>query len=116
MCNNNKKGGRSKTCANRYVLAYLITIGLNNTEIGKKFHAHRNWVIKWKKFEITSVLLDPPNDIVINNFLKDVLDVCKGMGYWILMMCHYPKELKLIEKDFTLCLKSLKTGLFLTAI
>ena len=41
-CLQQKNGDRSKTHTNRDVLECLITISLNNTEIEKNLHSHRN--------------------------------------------------------------------------
>ena len=54
---------------------------MNNTEIAKIFHAHRNCVVKWKnECNLNNVLTDPSDDNVTTQNLKDVLDAHPNMG------------------------------------
>ena len=77
----NALGGRPKICVNRNILVYLLSIGMNNSEIAKIFHVHRNLVIRWKnEHELNNVLNNPSDDNEINQHLQDALDVHPKMG------------------------------------
>ena len=77
----NSVSGRPKTCVDRNILVYLLSIGMNNSEIAKIFHVHRNSVIQWKNdHNLNNVLNNPSDDNVITQHLQDVLDAYPNMG------------------------------------
>ena len=103
---------RPKTCANRNSLVCLLSIGMNNSEIAKIFHVHRNLVVRWKnEYDLNNALHDPSDDNEIIQYLEDTLNVCPNVGELHARGLLLSKGTKI--NQFRLCnlLKNLKESL-----
>ena len=101
--------GRPKKCVNQAILTYLISIDLNNTEISKLFHVHRNTVIRWRKeYNLNNVLNYIDDDNEIKTHLREILDTYPNLGELYARGILLSKGIKIKQKRLRIILKELK--------
>lgn len=73
--------GRTKINIVRTTLHYLLSIDINQVEIGKIFNVSRWTVGRWiKDHDLSDVLIDPEDDSVIENHLRQVIVTYPNLG------------------------------------
>ena len=75
------KQAKKKKNINQNALHYLLSIGLNNIEIGKIFEVFHYTVIRWvKEYNLNDLLIEPEDNSVIENYLQEVIVSHKNLA------------------------------------
>ena len=102
---------KRKKNVDRNALCYLLSIRMNNIEIGKIFQVSRYTIIRLiSNYNLKDILIEPEDDRVIENYLQEIMSTYKNIDELYTCGVLLSKGIKIRRQRLRTILRCLKSS------